>query len=40
VGTLFYGADRHAIDVDDRALAHLQLAIVTKLRRHEGFAFS
>lgn len=40
MGTLFYGADRLAIDVDDRALAHLQLAMVTKLRRHEGFAFT
>ncbi|GAB2980675.1 DUF7882 family protein [Frigoribacterium salinisoli] len=40
MGTLFYGADRYAIDLDDRALAHLQLAVVTKLRRHEGFAFS
>ncbi|WP_423921788.1 ATP-dependent DNA ligase [Frigoribacterium sp. 2-23] len=40
MGTLFYGANRLAIDFDDRALAHLQLAIVTKLRRHESFAFT
>ena len=40
MGTLFYGANRLAIEIDDRALAHLQLAIVTKLRRHESFAFT
>jgi hypothetical protein len=40
LGTLFYGSDRHAIDLDDRTLAHLQLAIVTKLRRHESFSLT
>lgn len=40
MGTLFYGTERVPVDVDDRALVHLQLAMVTKLRRHEGFAFS
>jgi hypothetical protein len=40
LGTLFYGSDRYAIDLDDRTLAHLQLAIVTKLRRHESFSLT
>lgn len=40
MGTLFYGSDRSAIEFDDRALAHLQLAIVTKLRRHESFSLT
>ena len=40
LGTLFYGSDRYAIDIDDRALAHLQLAVVTKLRRHESFSLT
>ena len=37
MGTLFYGAGRLAINLDDRVLAHLQIAISTKLRRHETF---
>lgn len=28
------------IDIDDRALAHLQLVITTKLRRGESFTFT
>jgi hypothetical protein len=40
LGTLFYGSDRYAIDLDDRTLAHLQLAVVTKLRRHESFSLT
>jgi len=40
LGTLFYGSDRDAIDLDDRTLAHLQLAVVTKLRRHESFSLT
>jgi len=40
LGTLFYGSDRVAIEIDDRTLAHLQLAIVSKLRRHESFALT
>ena len=35
MGTLFYGAGRLAINFDDRVLAHLQVVIGTKLRRHE-----
>jgi len=37
VGTLRYGASQRSIRIDDRALAHLQVVITTKLRRNEGF---
>lgn len=37
MGTLHYGAARASIRMDDRALAHLQVVITTKLRRNEGF---
>jgi hypothetical protein len=37
MGTLFYGAGRLAIAFEDRVLAHLQLAVATKLRRQESF---
>ncbi|NEN05401.1 hypothetical protein G3T36_05905 [Diaminobutyricibacter tongyongensis] len=40
MGTLHYGDATSAIEFDDRLLAHLQLAIVTKLRRSESFVFS
>jgi hypothetical protein len=40
VGTLFYGDARFPIPVDDRALAHLKVVIVNKLRRGESFTFS
>lgn len=40
MGTLYYGDSRFAIPVDDRALAHLKVVIVNKLRRGESFAFS
>jgi hypothetical protein len=37
LGTLHYGASRTSLQMDDRALAHLQVVITTKLRRNEGF---
>lgn len=37
MGTLYYGASRTPVRMDDRALAHLQMVITTKLRRGEGF---
>jgi hypothetical protein len=40
MGTLFYGADRTAIRVDDRILAHLRVLITAKMRRGEGFLLS
>jgi hypothetical protein len=40
LGTLLYGSSRLEIEFDDRVLAHLQMVIGAKLRRHEGFFFS
>lgn len=39
MGTLHYD-NRLAIPLDDRALAHLKIVVLTKLRRNESFAFS
>jgi hypothetical protein len=39
VGKLIYGSDS-GIDIEDRVLAHLQVVIITKMRRRESFAFS
>jgi hypothetical protein len=39
MGTLLYGQSS-SIEIDDRALAHLQIVIVAKLRRSEAFAFT
>jgi hypothetical protein len=40
VGTLYYGDARYPIPVDDRALAHIKVVVVNKLRRGESFTFS
>lgn len=40
VGTLYYGDSGTPVDIDDRALAHLKIAITTKLRRGESFMLS
>jgi len=40
VGTLYYGDSGTPIGIEDRALAHLKVAIVTKLRRGESFTLS
>ena len=40
MGTLFYGASRTPISIDDRALAHLKIVITSKLRRNESFLLS
>jgi hypothetical protein len=40
VGKLIYGTPSIAVDFDDRALAHLKIVILAKLRRAESFAFS
>lgn len=40
MGSLHYGADNGAIHIDDRALAHLKIAITSKLRRNESFTLS
>lgn len=39
MGALIYGANP-PIPVDDRALAHLQLVVYSKLRARESFPFS
>lgn len=40
MGMLFYGATDDPIRIEDRALAHLKVAIATKLRRQESFTLS
>ena len=40
MGTLFYGDAATPIGIEDRALAHLKVAIITKLRRGESFTVS
>jgi len=40
VGTLYYGDSGTPIGIEDRALAHLKMAITTKLRRGESFTLS
>jgi hypothetical protein len=40
MGTLHYGDSTSATEFDDRLLAHLQIVIVTKLRRSESLVFS
>jgi hypothetical protein len=40
VGRLTYGNSGHTIEIDDRALAHLQIVIGSKLRRNESLFFS
>ena len=40
MGTLIYGADGANITFEDRLLAHLQIAIITKLRRNEPHTLS
>ena len=40
MGTLYYGDSRFPIPVEDRALAHIKVVIINKLRRGESFTFS
>jgi len=37
VGRLAYGYGNLEVDIEDRVLSHLQIVIVAKLRRNEGF---
>ncbi|MCS5723076.1 ATP-dependent DNA ligase [Herbiconiux sp. CPCC 203407] len=39
MGSLFYGGE-YEIEIDDRALAHLQIAVLSKLRRGEACSFT
>lgn len=40
MGSLYYGDSAEAINIEDRALAHLKIVIATKLRRNESFTLS
>lgn len=40
MGTLHYGTDSAPIHIGDRALAHLKVVVVAKLRRQESFTVS
>ncbi len=40
MGTLFYGAARTPVNVDDRLLAHVKVVATSKLRRNEPFLLS
>ena len=40
MGTLHYGQSENGIEIPDRTLAHLQIVMVAKLRRHESFLFT
>lgn len=40
MGKLLYGPLQRDIEIEDRALAHLKVVILSKLRRNETFAFS
>ena len=37
MGRLVYGPQERVIEMDDRALAHVKLVVVSKLRRNEAF---
>ena len=39
MGKFIYGVPSATVDIDDRVLAHLRMAMVTKLRRSEPFMF-
>lgn len=40
MGFLYYGNDSYAVEIDDRTLAHLKIAVLTLLRTGRGIAFS
>ena len=40
MGYLYYGADAHAIEIEDRPLAHLRVAILSLLRAGHSVAFT
>jgi hypothetical protein len=39
MGALLYGTPATSHEIDDRALAHLQIVMINKFRRDEAFAF-
>lgn len=40
MGKFIYGPQQRSLEIDDRALAHLKIVVLSKLRRQECFAFS
>ncbi len=40
MGRLEYGFTGLVVEIEDRPLAHLKVVILSKLRRHEGVAFT
>lgn len=40
MGSLHYGSPPATFQLDDRALAHVELVVLAKLRRNESFALS
>lgn len=40
MGRIIFGPDRDFVEMDDRALAHIRVAFLAKLRRHESFALN
>ncbi len=40
MGKLFYAEDPSPVEIEDRALAHIRLVVMNKLRRGEGFMFA
>ncbi|GAA5087233.1 hypothetical protein GCM10025760_08050 [Microbacterium yannicii] len=40
MGTLHYGSPPASFQIDDRALAHIELVVMAKLRRRENLSFS
>ncbi|MGW9114316.1 DUF7882 family protein [Microbacterium sp. NPDC055683] len=39
MGRFIYGSGGDSVDIDDRALAHLRIVVMNKLRRSEPFMF-
>jgi hypothetical protein len=40
MGSLHYGSPPATFELDDRALAHVELVVLAKLRRNESFALT
>lgn len=40
MGFLYYGNNSYAVEIDDRPLAHLKVAVLTLLRADKSLAFS
>lgn len=40
MGSLHYGSPPATFELDDRALAHVELIVIAKLRRNESFALT